>query len=206
MSDILIKGFIERFRVKTYDGETPLMPSLVEDGQKPDYMIISCADSRSDPGTIFDAKPGVFFGFKSIGAIVRPYKQGTALAASLQFSINALGVKKIIILGHTHCGAIKALHDQTEDPEISSFIDVAKGAMIKAKELASEMNTGDASAPLLRIAEEQVLLTSAENLKTYPSVNQALQENRLTIEPWIFDMQHGHILKHNSSSQKFEKI
>lgn len=207
MTNRLITGFTERFRPKAYEGNKAIMPELVSYGQKPKYFIISCADSRSDPGTIFDAQPGDFFGFKSIGAIVRPYKTGTALAASLQFAINALKVKKIIILGHTQCGAIKALHDDTDDPEIASFIDVAHEAMDKARGIYKDgscNHTGDDA--ILRIAEEQVLLASAKNLMTYPSVANAFEKNDIEIESWIFEMDHGHILRYDSETSSFVSV
>lgn len=203
MTNRLIKGFIERFRPTAYEGEKAVMPELVSYGQKPEYFIISCADSRSDPGVIFDAQSGEFFGFKAIGAIVRPYKTGTALAASLQFAINYLKVSKIVLLGHTQCGAIKALHDDIEDPEIASFIDVAHDAMDKARKIAAQSGETEGEEDLLRLAEQQVLLASAENLKSYPPVRDALKEGRVTIENWIFDMEHGHILKHDTQSGKF---
>ena len=90
----LLLGF-RKFRKDTYEGLGALMPRLVQQGQKPDYFIISCIDSRSNPGTIFRAPPGTFFAHKAMGAIVRPYKQGTALSAALQFAIKYNQVEKI---------------------------------------------------------------------------------------------------------------
>lgn len=204
MTDKLLQGFSERFRPKAYEGDKALMPELVSYGQKPEYFIISCADSRCDPGVIFDAQPGEFFGFKAIGAIVRPYKTGTALAASLQFAINYLKVTKLIIVGHTQCGAIKALHDNTDDPEIASFIDVAHDAMDKARGIHKDgdcEHCGDDA--ILRIAEEQVLLASAKNLMTYPSVANAVKNNDIQIESWMFEMEHGQILRYDDKTASF---
>lgn len=178
------------------------MPELVEYGQKPDYMIISCADSRSDPGIIFDAHPGVFFGFKAIGAIVRPYKPGTALAASLQYALHYLKIPKLYLLGHTHCGAVKALHEQTEDPDLAGFMDVMHDAMDKAREIAGQNSNEET---LLREAERQVLELSAENLIGYPAVKEALDENRLTIELLIFDMEHGSILRYDQKTGAYSQ-
>ena len=123
--DHLLRGFAA-FRENTYKGKDALMPRLIEEGQKPDFFIISCIDSRSNAGPIFQSPPGTFFSHKAMGAIVRPYKQGTALAAALQFAINYNNVRKIIVLGHTGCGAIKALVENLEDDEIAIFIAVAK--------------------------------------------------------------------------------
>lgn len=206
MTNRLIKGFIERFRPKSYEGEKALMPDLVSDGQKPEYFIISCADSRSDPGVIFDAQSGEFFGFKAIGAIVRPYKTGTALAASLQYAITSLKISKIVLLGHTHCGAIKALHDDIEDPEIASFIDVAHSAMDKARAIAEKTPKIESEEDLLRLAEQQVVLDSAENLLTYPSVKKAVDAGKLKIESWVFEMGSGNILSYDAATSTFKPV
>lgn len=200
--DKLVQGFKE-FRSETYEGHDALMPQLVAQGQKPDYFIISCIDSRSNPGTIFKPLPGTFFAHKAMGAIVRPYKQGTALAAALQFAINYNDVQKIIILGHTGCGAVKALVEEIDDPEISSFISVAKTGQNKAEEICGEHCTHD---ELLRHAEEQILLQSAENLKTYPSVAEALAAGKVVVKPWLFDMSEGALLEYDESISAFKNI
>ncbi len=199
MADSLLKGF-KKFRKAAYEGDAPIMKQLVEEGQSPDYFIISCIDSRSNPGTIFRPEPGTFFAHKAMGAIVRPYKKGTALAAALQFALIHNTVKEIIVLGHTGCGAIKALVEKIDDEEISSFIDVAQAGLKKAETLCAGVCTHD---ELLRNTEEEIVLLSAENLKSYPSVATALSENRVTIKSWLFDMESGELLQYNENFKEF---
>tara|TARA_B100000780_G_scaffold272492_1_gene234809 strand:- start:583 stop:1248 length:666 start_codon:yes stop_codon:yes gene_type:complete len=203
LTDKLLEGFENRFLPKAYGDDGALMPELVEYGQKPDYMIISCADSRADPGIIFDANPGVFFGFKAIGAIVRPYKEGTALAACLQFALHHLKVPKLYVVGHTHCGAVQALHDNTDDTDLASFMDVMHDAMEQARKITGHDNDEEL---LLREAERQVVNLSAKNLETYPAVREALDENRLIIERLIFDMSEGRMLRYNSQSGTYDPV
>jgi carbonic anhydrase len=202
MTKNLIDGF-KSFRDAHYEGKNALMPYLAEKGQSPDFFIVSCIDSRGNPGTIFDAVPGTFFSHKAMGAIVRPYKKGTALSAALQFAIIHNKITDVIILGHTGCGAIKALVEQIDDEEISSFISVAQKGLERAQHLCGPTCTPPG---LLRHAEEQIVLQSAENLRGYPSVAQALNENRLTIHSWIFDMTQGDILSWNVQSETFESL
>lgn len=197
MTHTLIDGF-RKFRAELY-GKGALMPKLVREGQKPEFFIISCIDSRSNPGTIFRPEPGTFFAHKAMGAIVRPYKQGTALAAALQFALIHNEVKEIIILGHTGCGAVRALVEKLDDPEISSFVDVAQTALDKARTCCGDTCPHD---ELLRLSEEQIVLQSMENLKGYPSVRQALRENRVLIRPWLFDMESGNLLEHDGREFK----
>jgi carbonic anhydrase len=202
MTDPLLEGF-RQFREENYGGSNTLMRRLVQDGQSPTHFIISCIDSRSNPGTIFRPAPGTFLAHKAMGAIVRPYKKGTALAAALQFAIVHNKVKEIVILGHTGCGAIKALVDKIEDEEISSFIDVAQVGLKKARELC-----GPQCAPgdLLRHAEEQIVLQSTENLRAYPSVKNALAAKTLVLKSWLFDMDTGNLFEYCADKQSFLPI
>lgn len=204
MSNKLLEGF-EKFFTEQYESSDSVMPKLVEEGQSPEYFIISCIDSRANPGTIFKPKPGTFFAFKAMGAIVRPYKQGTALAASLQFALEYMKVPKLILLGHTQCGAIQALAEGNSDPEIASFIDVAQIGLKRAQAQMDD-HGADITDALLREAEKQIILQSMENLKSYPPVAKALEENRLEIRGWVFDMSAGAILEYEQETQKFEPI
>lgn len=197
MSDQLVQGFLE-FRARAYGTDESSMPRLVRDGQAPDYFIISCIDSRANPGTIFSPAPGTFFAHKAMGAIVRPYKKGTALAAALHFALTYNKVREIIILGHTQCGAVKALVDGLDDEEISSFVEVAQSSLEKAKECCCVCEE-----TLHSMTEKQIILQSVENLKTYPSVQKALAENRVTTRPWLFDMAEGDLLEYDEDKEDF---
>jgi carbonic anhydrase len=198
MTDKLLEGF-QSFRQFQYETDDPLMLRLVQDGQKPEYFIISCIDSRANPATIFRAQPGTFFNFMAMGAIVRPYRQGTALSAALQFALDYIGVRKIVILGHTHCGAIKALAEDLDDPEISSFIDVAHEGFEKAQ---CACGAEDHEA-LLRATEQEIVLQGMKNLESYPAVARALTDG-LEIKGWIFDMEAGQLSEHKG--QKWAEI
>lgn len=199
MTDNLLAG-LQDFRTHHYGEDPDLMAQLVKNGQDPRYFIISCIDSRCDPATIFNASPGIFFAHKAMGAIVRPYKKGTALAAALQFAIKHNNIEKLIVLGHTKCGAVKALAEELDDPEIASFVSVAKHGLEKAKACCSTHNE------ILARTEQEVVLESAENLKTYPAVRDALAEGHIEIKAWIFDIETGHILEHNPETGAFEVI
>ncbi len=197
MTKDLIDG-AAKFKHYHYDADSDLMADLVKVGQDPKYFIISCIDSRCNPGTIFRAKPGIFFAHKAMGAIVRPYQQGTALAAALQFALNYNKVETIIVLGHTQCGAIKALAEDIDDPEISSFISVAKHSLEKAK------ISCDNEHEIVATTERNTIRESTENLKAYPSVAKALTENRVAVKSWQFDMTNGNLLEYNETTDKFE--
>ncbi len=199
MADTLLKGFQE-FKKDAYGTDSGIMPALVRDGQDPKYFIISCIDSRANPGTIFKPAPGTFFAHKAMGAIVRPYKKGTALSAALHFALNYNNVDTLVVLGHTKCGAVKALTEGLEDEEIFEFIGVAQRALDKAKSCGCN---GD---ELAAKTEKEVILESVHNLKSYPSVASALKDKRVTIKPWLFDMERGTMLEYNDNNKTFEEV
>ncbi len=199
MTDDLIKG-AQEFKHHYYESDNDLMASLVRTGQHPKYFIISCIDSRSNLGTIFRAPPGTFFSYKAMGAIVHPHQKGTGLGAALQFAINYSKIETIIVLGHTRCGAIKALAEDIDDPEISNFINVAKQVLAKAQAYCQ------GSDKLLDRAEQEAILESAENLKSYPCVAKALSEKTLSIKSWQFDIRIGDLLEYNPSTNNFEVV
>lgn len=199
MTKDLIDGAAE-FKHYHYEGDESLMSELVTSGQDPKYFIISCIDSRCNPGTIFRAKPGIFFSHKAMGAIVRPYKTGTALSAALQFALEYNNIESVIILGHTNCGAIKALAEEIDDPEISSFVSVAQHALDKAKTCC------DNHDQIITKTEQETILESMENLKKYPSVAKALNENRVTVKSWQFDLKSGDLREYDQTDNSFKNI
>jgi len=190
MPDKLIRGAIE-FKKEQFDSEEGVLPILAAKGQDPKNFIISCIDSRCNPGVIFKAAPGSFFSHKAMGAIVRPYKKGTALAAALQFALNYNHVENVIVLGHTGCGAIKAMVEDIDDEEIKSFISEAKQSLKKAE----NHDLGD--------AEREIILNSIENLTGYPSIKQALAEKRVTLQAWQYDIHTGDVYTYDAAHDHF---
>lgn len=199
MTQDLIDG-VQAFKQYHYDTNSGLMPDLVFHGQDPKYFMISCIDSRCNPGTIFRAAPGIFFSHKAMGAIVRPYQKGTALAAALEFALEYNNIETIIVLGHTQCGAIKALAEDIDNEEISSFVNVAKHALTRAQKCHNDHDD------IIAMTEREAILESVENLKLYPSVTKALKNKRVAIKPWQFDMHTGDLWEHNEKNQSFDVL
>ena len=199
MTQDLIKGAME-FKHYHYGCDDKVMENLVAQGQDPKYFIISCIDSRCNPYTIFRAPPGLFFTHKAMGAIVRPYAQGTALAAALQFALEYNNIESIIVLGHTQCGGIKALAEGLDDPEISSFVSVAQNAHDKAQACCAHHDDA------LIQTEQNVITQSTKNLKSYPSVQKALKNKTITIKSWQFNMATGDVLEYDDTSSAFTPL
>src|ERR1700742_4132266 len=98
---------------------------LAERGQKPEIMVIGCCDSRVSPEVIFDARPGELFVVRNVANLVPPYETGGqyhGVSAALEFGVAALKVKHIVILGHAHCGGVKAFAEDAEPLSPGDFI------------------------------------------------------------------------------------
>ena len=98
---------------------------LAESGQSPQIMVIGCCDSRVSPEVIFDARPGELFVVRNIGNLVPPYTPDgaqRAVSAALEFAVQALKVKHIVVLGHAQCGGIRAFAEETEPLSPGDFI------------------------------------------------------------------------------------
>ena len=107
----LIEGF-QRFRAHHYERDGTPFQQLVSQGQSPKIMVIACCDSRVDPAIITDSDPGDLFVVRNVANLVPPFEQGGGYhgtSAALEFAVRCLNVQHVIVMGHEHCGGIRAL-------------------------------------------------------------------------------------------------
>src|SRR4051812_15768636 len=101
----LLEGY-RRFRATGWARERERWSELAE-GQSPEVLVIACSDSRVDPATIFDAKPGEMFVIRNVSALVPPYQPDAryhGTSAALEFAVTQLKVNEILVMGHGFCG------------------------------------------------------------------------------------------------------
>src|SRR5919197_1557475 len=114
------------FRAGRFAAERTRYESLAKTGQRPEIMVVGCVDSRVSPEVIFDAAPGELLVVRNVANIVPPYEphrdaqHGTS--AALEFGVQALRVKHIVVLGHAHCGGIAAFANEQEPLSPGDFI------------------------------------------------------------------------------------
>ena len=124
MIEKLSKGY-ERFRQGYFQRNRSRLEQLAEK-QTPEIAMISCCDSRVDPGILFDVEPGDLFVIRNVANLVPPFEtrgdyHGTS--AALEFAVTSLQVKQVVVLGHANCGGIRALMDNDSTIESDGFID-----------------------------------------------------------------------------------
>jgi len=113
------------YRDGSYELSRPLIEDLVTRGQHPEVAVIACSDSRVDPAILFQADPGDLFVIRNVANLVPPMEQeGTyhGTSAALEFAILGLGVKHLMVLGHAHCGGIKAMMTPDSGDNTYSFL------------------------------------------------------------------------------------
>src|SRR3982750_3006115 len=146
--DQLIEGY-RRFRESDWARERDRWAGLSE-GQSPQVMILSCADSRVDPAQIFDARPGEMFVVRNIAALAPPYETSRGyhgVSAALEFAVSQLNVGEILVMGHGLCGGCAAaLTGQFEDTEpgeghfIADWVSMLDGARDKVRAKHSQLH------------------------------------------------------------------
>ena len=203
----LLDGY-RSFKDDRYAREQALYRSLAELGQTPEIMIIACCDSRSAPETIFDAAPGEIFVVRNVANLVPPYEPDGAChatSAALEFAVQSLKVRHIVVLGHGHCGGIRAvLHPTAEPLSPGDFV----GNWMKPLRPAAGAIADDGR---LTGAERQTALERASvrcsiaNLRTFPCVSVRENSNRLSLHGAWFDVADGELWTMNPDTGDFSK-
>lgn len=191
----LLDGY-SKFMAGRYSKEEKRYRELADKGQTPDTMIIACCDSRAAPETIFDTGPGSLFVVRNVANLVPPYNPDGSYhstSAALEFAVQALKVKNIVVMGHGRCGGIKAA--LTPDSSPLSPGDFIGKWMTLLSDLASKVLEAD----LLTDAERQTMLervaikNSIENLRSFPCVNILEGKDRINLHGAWFDISTGEL-------------
>jgi len=186
----LVEG-IHRFQHGVFGPQRDLFRRLV-DGQEPDALFITCSDSRIVPNLITQTQPGELFILRNAGNIVPPWGVPSGEAGTIEYAVEVLAVSDIIVCGHTHCGAMKAVIDPAETkelPAIASWLAHCEGTRRLLRRAYPEL-TGDA---LVETAALENVLVQIEHLRTHPSVMAALARAKVTLHAWMYDIAEGDV-------------
>ena len=184
----LLKGY-RRFRTGRYAQERGRYRLLAEQGQAPETMVIACCDSRAAPETIFSAAPGELFVLRNVANLVPPCEPGRlcrATAAALEFAVQGLEVRHIVVLGHGRCGGVRAALDPPAAP--LSAGDFVGGWM---RPLAPAAAAAAGGADRQTALERASVRRSIANLGTYPFVSTLAGRGRLSLHGAWFDIAEG---------------
>jgi len=203
--DKIIAG-VERFRRHEYPAHRDLFEHLARKQQKPIALFITCADSRVHPNLITQTDPGDLFLIRNAGNIIPPHGSPVGgEAATVEYSLEVLGIRHIIVCGHSQCGAMKAM---LEDPHLND-LPAAKAWFQHAEATRRIVRAKYADlSPEERLvaATEENVLIQMNNLSTHPSVAAHLSAGDLRMYGWYYDIGSGRVLQFDQQSGQFQDI
>jgi carbonic anhydrase len=189
-TDHLIAGY-QRFREGYYQQNKDKLRNLAEQGQFPKIALISCSDSRVDPGVILDCEPGDLFVIRNVANLVPPKEDNDSLhgtSAALEFAVTDLEVESIIVLGHTQCGGIKSLMDTPESHSPDTFIGKWMQQLEGVRDEILNDDTITDQPSRYSCCEKKGIQQSLQNLMTFPWVKERVEAGTLTLHGWRYDI------------------
>ncbi|MEU9735419.1 carbonic anhydrase [Streptomyces sp. NPDC048002] len=181
-------------------GQRPEDFAGLAEGQSPQVLFITCSDSRVVPALITGARPGELFELRTAGNIVPPHasEHPTSEAATIEYAVEVLGVRDIVVCGHSHCGAVGALvrgDDLDAVPAVRDWL-----------AHATPRPAGAAEDPAVTEGVQSHVLTQLLRLRSYPFVERRLADGRLTLRGWYYEVHTGAVLEHRGQTDTFEAL
>lgn len=206
----LLDGY-RRFRENGYPRQRQRYDRLVAEGQSPKLMVIGCSDSRVDPAQIFDVDPGEIFVVRNVAALVPPFETTPGLhgvSAALEFAVQFLQVKQIVVMGHGMCGGCKAaltrdLHGSApgEGGFIANWIHMLDDVR---DPIALRLGTEGREAE--RAMEMAAVGVSLANLRTFPCVREKEASGELKLRGAFFAISEGVLYVRDEATGSFEAV
>lgn len=188
----LTKG-VREFQTHYFTDHREMFEQLSR-GQHPRILFITCCDSRIDPNLITQTQPGEMFIIRNVGNIIPPYgSTNGGEGAAIEYAIEALGIREIIVCGHSHCGAMKGLLQvgtlAAEMPLVYDWLKYSEGTRL----LLKHNYQGYEGEALLNAAIEENVVTQLDNLRTYPIIHAKLYSGQLNLHAWVYQIETGGI-------------
>lgn len=188
-------GRVFSFEKHVFPNQSVLYNRLASDGQSPKALMISCADSRIVPEHIMQADPGDLFVCRNAGNIVPPYtSMNGGVSSTVEYAVVALGVRDIIVCGHSDCGAMKALvHEEAlaPMPNVAAWLRHSHAAQKVARESYSADLTDKEKVHAVTL--ENIVVQLA-HLRTHPSVASGIARGEIALHGWFVDIHAGQVL------------
>ncbi|WP_018547182.1 carbonic anhydrase [Streptomyces sp. LaPpAH-108] len=181
-------------------GQRPEEFARLAEGQSPEVLFITCSDSRVVPALITGARPGELFELRTAGNIVPPYasERPTGEAATIEYAVEVLGVRDIVVCGHSHCGAVGALvrgDDLDAVPAVRDWL-----------AHATPRPAGAAEDPEVAEGVQSHVLTQLLRLRSYPCVERRVAQGLLGLHGWYYEVHTGAVRSHRPHTDAFEAL
>ncbi len=207
--DRLVAGY-HRFRSHAWGPNHERWAALRE-GQQPDVMVVACSDSRVDPSQIFDVDPGEVFVVRNVAAMVPPFETAPGyhgVSAALEFAVQFLKVKEIVVMGHGLCGGCQAALTREmhgTEPGEGGFIADWIGLLDEARHQVVHQH-GTAGRIAERAMEQAAVKVSLANLRTFPCVRRKERDGELRLTGAFFAISDGVLHLLDEGSGRFDPV
>jgi carbonic anhydrase len=204
----LIEGY-GAFAAGRLQREQDRYNELARAGQSPEVMVIGCCDSRVSPEVIFDARPGELFVVRNVANIIPPYSpdgQAHGVSAALEFGVGALRVKHIVVLGHAHCGGVKAFAQDSEPLGPGDFIGKWMQLMAPAAHKIAPMGGAEDHAAYLTRLEQANIANSLDNLMTFPLLAKLIEKGKIATHGAYFGVASGDLSVLDKATGEFKPV
>jgi carbonic anhydrase len=200
----LIDG-LHHFQKNIFCSQRELFARLAE-GQTPDALFITCSDSRINPNLITQTAPGDLFILRNAGNIVPPFGAANGSeAAAIEFAVAGLGVRDIILCGHTLCGAMRGLiHPETLEglPAVKAWLSHAEAT----RRLIMENYPHVEGPARVTLTAEENVLTQLESLRTHPAVKARLARGDVALHGWMYKIETGEVFQYDHEQAQFAPV
>ena len=177
-------------------------------GQSPETMVIGCCDSRVSPEVIFDARPGELFVMRNIANLVpvyQPDENAHGVSAALEYAVQVLRVKHIVVLGHAQCGGVRAFIDKIEPLSPGDFIGKWMSMFVKPGEVVEQRPHETIQDFATRI-EKASVFRSLENLMTFPCIQVLVDRGKLQLHGAYFGVAEGSLFVLDKATREFRSV
>lgn len=200
----LIKG-LQKFQREVFPLKQELFERLAS-GQRPSTLFITCADSRVVPDLFTQSEPGEIFVIRNAGNIVPAYRRPPGgVTATIEFAVSVLGVKHIVVCGHTDCGAMKGLlhpENLAEVPAVADWLGQAE----TTRRVVLDNYKGEKEPTLVNAMIRENVLVQLQNLQTHPSVLSRLTSGDVMLYGWIYNIGTGEVDSYDADKQRFVRL
>lgn len=208
LPDTLLRGY-RSFRQGRLRVEQDRYRELASSGQSPEVLVIGCCDSRVSPEVIFDARPGELFVVRNVANLVPPYTPDgaqRAVSAALEFAVQALRVKHIVVLGHAHCGGIRAYAQPGAPLSPGDFIGNWMAMIAPAAKALGAPSQFPNIEDYIHRLELRAIEETLNNLMTFPCVNILVERGKLTLHGAYFGVAEGELSLRDPATGEFKPV
>lgn len=201
----LVQG-IHQFQANIFSSQRELFERLASNGQHPETLFITCSDSRINPNLITQTDPGELFILRNAGNIIPAYGAANGgEGATIEYAVCALGIKDIIVCGHSLCGAMNGLLHQdglSDMPSVKAWLSHAETTRRIMRDKYQHLS-GEA---LITATVEVNVLVQLENLRTHPCVASGLARGEIKLHGWVYKIQTGQVFAFDPNESQFISV